>query len=162
MTLKWWKERKMIISQHGHNAATPLTFIDHFDRVAKQTEYLTGHPSAFVAAVFFIAGWAMTGPFFHFGDTWQFVLVSVTSIVTFLMVFLIQNTQGRTRAALQLKLDELIRSTSGAHNVMLTLEDMPLEEIEKYREHYEKLATTAREKIRRGQADTGTPEITIR
>jgi low affinity Fe/Cu permease len=78
------------------------------------------------------------------------------------MVFLIQNTQGRTRAALQLKLDELIRSTSGAHNVMLTLEDMPLEEIEKYREHYEKLATTAREKIRRGQADTGTPEITIR
>lgn len=82
----------MIISQHGDTAVIPLTFIDRFDRVAKQTEYLTGHPSAFV---------------------------------------------GRTRAALQLKLDELIRSTSGAHNVMLTLEDMPLEEIEKYREHYE-------------------------
>ena len=77
------------------------------------------------------------------------------------MVFLIQNTQGRTRAALQLKLDELIRSTSGAHNVMLTLEDMSLEEIEKFRTHYEKLAMTAREKLRGGQADTGTPEITI-
>ena len=152
----------MIISQHGHTAVGPLTFLDHFDRVAKQTESLTGHPLAFAAAVFFVVAWAMTGPFYQFGDIWQFTLVSVTSIVTFLMVFLIQNTQGRTRAALQLKLDELIRSTSGAHNVMLTLEDMSLDEIEKYREHYEKLATTAREKMRQGQADTGTPEVTIR
>ena len=151
----------MIISQHGHTAASPLTFLDRFDRVAKQTEYLTGHPLAFAAAVGFIAIWAMTGPLFHFGDIWQFTLVSVTSIVTFLMVFLIQNTQGRTRAALQLKLDELIRSTSGAHNVMLTLEDMSLEEIEKFRIHYEKLAMTAREKLRGGQADTSTPAITI-
>lgn len=103
----------------------------------------------------------MTGLLFHFGDNWEFTLVAVTSIVTFLMVFLIQNTQGRIRAALQLKLDELIRSTSGAHNVMLTLEDMSLEEIETFRAHYEKLATTAREKLRRGQADTGTPEIII-
>jgi low affinity Fe/Cu permease len=152
----------MIVSPHGQTAASPLTFIDHFDRVAKQTEYLTGHPLAFAAAVFFIATWAMAGPLFHFGDSWQFTLVSVTSVVTFLMVFLIQNTQSRIRAALQLKLDELIRSTSGAHNVMLTVEDMPLEEIEKYREHYEKLAMTAREKLRGGHADTGTPEITIR
>jgi len=151
----------MIISQSGQTAISSLTFLDRFDRVAKQTEYLTGHPLAFAAAVFFIATWAMTGPLFHFGDIWQFTLVSVTSVVTFLMVFLIQNTQSRTRAALQLKLDELIRSTSGAHNVMLTLEDMSLEEIEKFRTHYEKLAMTAREKLRRGQADTGTPGITI-
>ena len=88
-------------------------------------------------------------------------LVAVTSIVTFLMVFLIQNTQSRTRAALQLKLDELIRSTSGAHNVMLTLEDLSLEEIETFRTHYEKLAMAARENLRRGQADTSTPEIII-
>ena len=151
----------MIVSQHGQTVTTPLTFIDHFDRVAKQTEYLTGHPLAFAAAVCFVAIWAMTGPLFHFGESWRFAFISATSIVTFLMVFLIQNTQGRTRAALQLKLDELIRSTSGAHNVMLTLEDMSLEEIEKFRTHYEKLAMTAREKLRRGQADTGTPEITI-
>lgn len=151
----------MIISQDGQTAARVLTFFDRFDRVAKQTEYLTGHPFAFAAAVFFVAIWAMTGPLFHFSDNWEFTLVAVTSIVTFLMVFLIQNTQGRIRAALQLKLDELIRSTSGAHNVMLTLEDMSLEEIETFRAHYEKLAMTAREKLRRGQADTGTPEIII-
>lgn len=151
----------MIISQHGQTAARSFTFLDRFDRVAKQTEYLTGHPFAFVAAACFVAIWAMTGPFFHFGEIWQFTLVSATSIVTFLMVFLIQNTQSRTRAALQLKLDELIRSTSGAHNVMLTLEDMSLEEIEKFRTHYERLAMTAREKLRQGQADTSTPAITI-
>ena len=151
----------MIISQHGQTAMSPSTFLDRFDRLAKRTEYLTGHPVAFGAAVFFIVIWAMTGPLFHFGEIWQFTLGSVTSIVTFLMVFLIQNTQSRTRAALQLKLDELIRSTSGAHNVMLTLEDMSLEEIETFRTHYEKLALAAREKLRRGQADTGTPAVTI-
>jgi low affinity Fe/Cu permease len=151
----------MIISPTGQTAAKSLTFLDHFDRVAKETEYLTGHPVAFAAAVCFTAIWAMTGPLFHFGSIWQFIYTSVTSMVTFLMVFLIQNTQGRTRAALQLKLDELIRSTSGAHNVMLTLEDLSLEEIEKFRAHYEKLAMAAREKLRRGQADTGTPAITI-
>ena len=125
-------------------------------------EYFTGHPFALIAAVFFIALWAITGPFFHFGQLWQFTLSSVTSVVTFLMVFLIQNTENRTRASLQLKLDELIRSTRGALNVMLTLEDMSLEEIEQYRAHYEKLATTARERLKRGQADTGIPDITIR
>ena len=151
----------MIISQHGLPPVRSRTFLDRFDRLAKQTEYLTGHPIAFAAALCFIVFWALTGSLFHFGDSWQFTLVSVTSIVTFLMVFLIQNTQNRTRAALQLKLDELIRSTSGAHNVMLTLEDMSLEEIETFRTHYEKLAVTAREKLRRGQADTSTPTIII-
>ena len=152
----------MIISQYGQTAAKPLTILDRFDRVAKQTESLTGHPLAFAAAVCFVAIWAMTGPLFHFGESWEFAFISVTTIVTFLMVFLIQNTQGRTRAAFQLKLDELIRSTSGAHNVMLTVEDLSLEEIEKLRTHYEKLATTAREKLLRGHADTSTPEIIIR
>jgi low affinity Fe/Cu permease len=151
----------MIISQHGQTAARSRTFLDRFDRVAKQTENLTGHPFAFAAAVCFIATWGMTGPLFDFSEIWKFTLVAVTSIVTFLMVFLIQNTQSRIRAALQLKLDELIRSTSGAHNVMLTLEDLSLEEIETFRTHYEELAMTAREKLRRGQADTSTPEITI-
>ena len=77
------------------------------------------------------------------------------------MVFLIQNTQSRTCAALQLTLDELIRSTSGAHNVMHSLKDMSLEEIETFRTHYEKLAMTAREKLRRGQTDTSILAITI-
>ena len=152
----------MIISQHGQTTARPLTILDRFERVAKQTESFTGHPLAFAAAVCFVAIWVMTGPLFHFGESWKFTFIAATSVVTFLMVFLIQNTQGRTRAALQLKLDELIRSTSGAHNVMLTVEDLSLEEIEKFRTHYEQLATTAREKLRGGHADTGTPEIIIR
>ena len=151
----------LFISPHGQTAARSLTFLDHFDRVAKQTENFTGHPLAFTAAVCFIVAWAMTGPLFDFSEIWKVTLVAVTSIVTFLMVFLIQNTQSRTRAALQLKLDELIRSTSGAHNVMLTLEDLSLEEIETFRTHYEKLAMAARENLRRGQADTSTPEIII-
>ena len=152
----------MIISQYGQTAARPFTILDRFDRVAKQTESLTGHPLAFAAAACFVAIWAMTGPLFHFAESWEFTFIAATSVVTFLMVFLIQNTQGRTRAALQLKLDELIRSTSGAHNVMMTVEDLSLEEIEKFRTHYEQLATTAREKLRGGHADTGTPEIIIR
>jgi low affinity Fe/Cu permease len=77
------------------------------------------------------------------------------------MVFLIQNTRSRTRAALQLTLDELILSMSGAHNVMLTLEDLSLEEIETFCTHYKKLAVTTREKLRGGQADTSSPAITI-
>lgn len=151
----------MIISQHGQPPMRSHTFLDRFDRMAKHTEYLTGHPIAFAAALCFIVIWALTGLLFDFSEGWKFVLVAVTSCVTFLMVFLIQNTQNRTRAALQLKLDELIRSTSGAHNVMLTLEDMTLEEIETFRTHYEKLATTAREKLRQGQADTSIPAIII-
>jgi low affinity Fe/Cu permease len=155
------KERTMIIPQHGQPPVRSHTFLDRFDRMTKLIEYFTGHPLAFTAALCFIVIWALTGPLFDFGEIWKFILVAVTSIVTFLMVFLIQNTQSRTRAALQLKLDELIRSTSGAHNVMLTLEDMSLEEIETFRTHYEKLAMTAREKLRRGQADTTIPAITI-
>ena len=152
----------MIISPSGQTTPRSLTFFDEFDRVAKQLETLTGHPLTFVAAVGFTVFWAITGPLFHFGNAWQLTYTSVTSMVTFLMVFLIQNTQSRMQAAHQLKLDELIRSTSGAHNVMLTLEDMSLEEIEKFRAHYEQLAMMAREKLRQGQTDTGTPEITIR
>jgi low affinity Fe/Cu permease len=129
--------------------------------MAKQTEYLTDHPIAFAAALCFIVSWVLTGPLFDFGEVWKFILVAVTSIVTFLMAFLIQNTQSRTRPALQLKIDELIRSTGDAHNVRLTLKDMSLEEIETFRTHYENLAVTAREKLRRGQADTSIPAITI-
>ena len=139
-----------------------MSLAKKFTEFATGVAHATGRPSSFAVCVVLVVVWALTGPLFHFGDSWQFTFVSVTSIVTFLMVFLIQNTQNRTRAALQLKLDELIRSTSGAHNVMLTLEDLSLEEIETFRTHYEKLATTAREKLRGGHADTGTPEIIIR
>ena len=84
----------MIISQHGQTAVRSLTILNRFDRVAKQTECLTGHPVTFGAAVCFIAIWAMIGPLFVFGEVWRFILVAVTSILTFLMVFWIQNTQS--------------------------------------------------------------------
>jgi low affinity Fe/Cu permease len=88
--------------------------------------------------------WAITGPIFGFSDTWQLVINTGTTIVTFLMVFLIQNTQYRDAEAIQIKLDELIRSVQGAHNALLNLEELEDEEIERIRHHYEQIAERAR------------------
>jgi low affinity Fe/Cu permease len=92
--------------------------------------------------------WAITGPIFHFSDTWQLVINTSTTIVTFLMVFLIQNTQNRDTEALQIKLDELIRSLESAHNALLDLEELDDEELDLIREDYLKLAKAARERSR--------------
>jgi low affinity Fe/Cu permease len=97
-----------------------------------------------MAAVGVIVIWAVTGPIFDFNDTWQLVINTGTTIITFLMVFLIQNTQNRDTAAMQIKLDELIRVTKGAHNVLLDLEEHEEGEIEQIRNDYEQIATTAR------------------
>jgi low affinity Fe/Cu permease len=97
-----------------------------------------------MAAVGIIVIWAVTGPIFAFNDTWQLVINTGTTIITFLMVFLIQNTQNRDTAAMQIKLDELIRVTKGAHNVLLDLEEHEEGEIEQIRNDYEQIATTAR------------------
>jgi low affinity Fe/Cu permease len=91
-----------------------------------------GHPSAFGVALLLILVWALTGPLFGFSDTWQLVINTGTTIVTFLMVFLIQNTQNRDSGAIQLKLDELIRATQGAHNAVLDLEELTQEDLEKF------------------------------
>jgi low affinity Fe/Cu permease len=103
--------------------------------------------------------WAVTGPLFHFSDTWQLVINTSTTIVTFLMVFLIQNTQNRDTEAMQLKLDELIRATRGAHLALLNLEKLTDRDIADIRADYEQLARDAREDLERGRADTGTPEV---
>jgi low affinity Fe/Cu permease len=97
-----------------------------------------------MAAVGVIVIWAVTGPMFDFNDTWQLVINTGTTIITFLMVFLIQNTQNRDTAAMQIKRDELIRVTKGAHNVLLELEEHEEGEIEQIRNDYEQIATTAR------------------
>jgi low affinity Fe/Cu permease len=127
-----------------------------FSRFAKWTARATGHPAAFILAALTIGVWGVTGPIFQFSDTWQLVINTGTTIVTFLMVFLIQNTQNRDSHAVQLKLDELIRAVSGAHNALLDLEEADLE---RFRVRYEELARTARDALGRGELDTGTPEV---
>jgi len=130
-----------------------------FSNFAKSTARATGHPAAFMTAAAIIVVWAVMGPVFHFSDTWQLVINTGTTIVTFLMVFLIQNTQNRDSHAVQLKLDELIRAMSGAHNALLDLEGLEEADLERFRARYEALARAAREALRRGELDTGTPEV---
>jgi low affinity Fe/Cu permease len=130
-----------------------------FPRFAKTCANAMGHPWAFAAALLTIIGWAMTGPIFGYSDTWQLVVNTATTIVTFLMVFLIQNTQNRDSSAIQLKLDELIRSTRGAHNALLDLEELTQDELNKFLKTYQRLAREGRKQVREGWKDTGTPEV---
>lgn len=129
-----------------------------YSRFAKDAAHFCGRPRVFVLAVGVIAVWIVTGPLFRFSDTWQLVINTGTTIVTFLMVFLIQNTQNRDTEAIQLKLDELIRATQGAHNALLDLEELEIEELDAFRIKYLALASAARTELIRGVQDTGTPE----
>jgi low affinity Fe/Cu permease len=130
-----------------------------FSSFAKWTARATGHPAAFMVAASIIVVWGVTGPIFKFSDTWQLVINTGTTIITFLMVFLIQNTQNRESHAVQLKLDELIRAVSGAHNALLDLEELEEADLERFRTRYEGLARAARDALRHGELDTGTPEL---
>jgi low affinity Fe/Cu permease len=121
-----------------------------FASFAKWTARTSGHPSTFALAVAVILLWAVTGPIFRFSDTWQLVINTATTVITFLMVFLIQNTQNRDGAALQLKLDELIRAMKGAQNSVLSLEDMTEEELERLKAHYYELAERAQARQKQG------------
>lgn len=115
-----------------------------FTRFAKLTSWASGKPITFISAVLIIVIWAVTGPLFAFSDTWQLVINTGTTIITFLMVFLIQNTQNRDTEALQVKLDEIIRATKDARNEVLDLEDLDEKELDKIREEYIKLADEAK------------------
>lgn len=127
----------------------------------QKVAYVTGHPAAFASALAIVLLWGVTGPIFGFNDTWQLVINTGTTIITFLMVFLIQSTQNRDTAALQLKLDELIRATKGAHTVLLDLEELDEHELEKFRAEYEKIARNARDSLAKGTPDTDTPSIDL-
>ena len=131
-----------------------------FTRFAKVTARVTGRPLAFGLAAGIIAAWLVTGPVFGFSDTWQLVINTSTTIITFLMVFLIQNTQNRDAEAVQVKLDELLRATAGAHNALLDLEELEERELDLVRASYTRLAERARADIRQGKSDTGAPEVT--
>jgi low affinity Fe/Cu permease len=136
-----------------------VTSSGFFNRFANRIARVTGNASSFIVAVSIIAVWAVTGPVFGFSDTWQLAINTSTTIVTFLMVFLIQNTQNRDSAAVQLKLDELIRATAGAHNGLLDLEELSDAEILSMRGRYRDLARRAREGITAGTQDTGTEDV---
>jgi low affinity Fe/Cu permease len=129
-----------------------------YSRLAREAARFCGRPRVFAIALGMILLWLLTGPLFHYSDTWQLVINTSTTIITFLMVFLIQNTQNRDTEAIQLKLDELIRATQGAHNALLDLEEMEEEELEEFRRRYQALAMMAREKKKGGSVDTDTPE----
>lgn len=137
----------------------PTKSTSWFTSFAKWTARATGRPAAFAAAFSVIVVWGVTGPLFGFSDTWQLVINTGTTIVTFLMVFLIQNTQNRDTEALQVKLDELIRVTRGAHVALLDLEELDEKELDSIRKDYESLAEEARKRLKKGKPDTNVPNV---
>jgi low affinity Fe/Cu permease len=135
-----------------------MSIANSFNHFAKWTSRTAGHPQAFGLAVGVILIWAVTGPIFGFSDSWQLMINTGTTIVTFLMVFLIQNTQTRDSVAMQIKLDELIRALRGAHNELVDLEDMTEEEVERMKAHYTRLAEQARARLRKRPRDSDDDE----
>lgn len=133
-----------------------------FTVLATATAHAVGRPIAFTTATLVIVLWAVTGPIFQYSDTWQLAINTATTIITFLMVFLIQNTQNRDSEAIQIKLDELLRAIEGAHNALLDLEELDEAELDRIRRDYGRLAREAREALKRGERDTGSPEIGAR
>jgi len=119
-----------------------------FTRAAKLAARAAGRPITFMIALAIIVIWAITGPIFNFSDTWQLVINTSTTIITFLMVFLIQNTQNRDTEAIQIKLDELIRAVENAHNALLDLEELEDDELDAIRKDYLDLAKIAREELK--------------
>lgn len=126
-----------------------------FGRFARWTAQATGRPSAFGLALAGIVVWAALGPIFRFSDTWQLVVNTATTVITFLMVFVIQNSQNRDSQSLQIKIDELIRALEGPHNALLDLEELDEVDLIRIRRHYADLAKQARSNLLQGLADTG-------
>ena len=143
------------MKQRKHGAMARFRFSDFARRLA----VWTGRPVAFLAACGAVVLWAASGPFFGFSDTWQLVINTSTTIITFLMVFLIQNTQNRDTEAMQIKLDELIRATQGANNRLLDLEELEDRELEGFRRSYESLAERARSCAPGDENSSGTPAV---
>ena len=136
-----------------------MSFSNAFNRMAKWASRFTGRPLCFALALLVVLAWVVTGPVFKFSNTWQLVINTGTTIVTFLMVFLIQNSQNRDTEAIQLKLDELIRATRGAHNALLDLEELEEAELDGFRGRYIALAKAARECLDDEETERGTPEV---
>lgn len=145
----------LVSSSRSHNRRHP------FAALSKWAASKMGHPTTFTLAVGIIVLWFVTGPAFEFSNTWQLMINTTTTIVTFLMVFLIQNTQNRDSAAMQIKLDELIRADKDAHTVLLDLEELTEQELLELKGKYEDLAAKARIALRKGKKDTGSPTVSL-
>jgi len=130
-----------------------------FTRFARGTARASGRPASFGLAVAILLVWAVSGPAFDFNDTWQLAINTFTTIATFLMVFVIQNTQNRDSEAIQVKLDELIRVSQSAHNALLDLEELDESSLDRIRADYTRLAAEARTALERGADDTGVPDV---
>lgn len=126
-----------------------------FNLVARKAAYAAGTPWTFLIAVSIVVLWALSGPVFKFNDTWQLVINTGTTIITFLMVFLIQHSQNADAAAVQIKLDELIRATAEANNELLDLEELDEERLEEIRREYERMAREAGDALQRARACHG-------
>lgn len=136
-----------------------MKLMQPFSIFARKCALLTGHPITFILSFTMIVIWLILGPIFNYSDTWQLVINTLTTIITFLMIFLVQNTQNRDNEATQIKLDELIRSHEGAHNALLDLEELTQKELEIIRNKYEKLAQEARNNLKHGIKDKKTKKI---
>jgi low affinity Fe/Cu permease len=137
----------------------PTRSRSHFDRLARNASRAVGKPLAFGLALCLVVAWLVSGPLFGFSDTWQLVINTGTTIVTFLIVFLIQHAQNRDAEAVQVKLDELLRANEGAHNTLIDLEELEERDLDRIRARYEALAERARRALERGRADTDTPNV---
>lgn len=130
-----------------------------FSKFAKWIAEILGQSYIFVLAVVIVVIWLLAGPFFNFSENWQLIINTATTIITFLMVFILQNTQNRDTLALHLKLDEIIRAMSHTHNELLKIEELPDEELQKLIKRYENLASEVKSHMKKGESDTGSPEI---
>jgi low affinity Fe/Cu permease len=135
------------ISDNRQGHAVPSVLTQQFSRFAHSISVWTGHPLAFLLAVVLVVVWVLTGPIFHYSDTWQLVINTGTTIVTFLMVFLIQNTQNRDTLAIQLKLSELVLAMKGAENKFAAIEDLSDQELEQLHNDCRDRAEMARQHI---------------
>ena len=130
-----------------------------FASLARYAAGLAGRPAAFAAAALLVVLWLASGPLFGWSETWQLLINTSTTILTFLMIFLLQSTQNRDTEAVQLKLDELIRAMKGAHTALLDLEELSEEELSQIVLHYQDLAAKARAELRQGRTDVDSPEV---
>lgn len=136
-----------------------MKLIHKFSQFSRYISSITGQPRTFACSCALVIVWLLLGPLFNFSDTWQLIINSLSSVVTFLMVFLIQNTQNRDTMALQIKLDELIRVQEGTHNALLDLEELTEEQLIEVSKKYRHIAQLARKNLESGKNDTHSEEI---